>query len=62
MAAILVAVAAVAAGLLLVGVPARFLPPVGWDDLRAELDAGLAGVSQVELPYAGGGTWTGSGS
>ncbi len=57
-AALFVVAAAIAAGALVVGVPARFLPPSGWDDLLTELDAGLSGVSQVELPYAEGGMWT----
>ena len=57
-AALFVVLASIAAGMLVLGVPARFLPPGGWDDLLRELDAGLSGVSQVELPYAEGGTWT----
>jgi protein-glutamine gamma-glutamyltransferase len=57
-AALVVAVATVAAGFLVVGIPARMLPPGGWDELWAELDAGLAGASQLELPYEGRSTWT----
>jgi len=33
-AAVVVVAAAIAAGMLVLGVPARFLPPGGWDDLR----------------------------
>ncbi len=51
-------VAAVAAGLLAAGVPARLLAPGAWGELRANLDAGLAGISQVDLPYAGESVWT----
>jgi protein-glutamine gamma-glutamyltransferase len=51
-------VAALAAGFLAAGVPARLLAPGGWGELRANLDAGLAGISQVDLPYAGVSAWT----
>lgn len=46
------------AGLLAIGIPARLLAPGAWGELRAALDAGLAGVSQLELPYEGGANWT----
>ena len=56
--AALLAVAALAAGFLAAGVPARMLPPGGWDELRFELDGGLAGISQIDLPFAGRSDWT----
>ncbi len=56
--ALTVTLAAVVAGLLATGVSARLLPPGGWGELRGELDAGLAGVSQLDLPYAGRAEWT----
>ena len=57
LACVLVA-AAVAAGFLATGVPARLLAPGAWGELRANLDVGLAGISQVDLPYAGESAWT----
>ena len=40
-------------GLLGVGVPVRLLVPGAGEDLRRELSRGLAGVSDIELPYSG---------
>ena len=34
------------------------LVPGGWDELEAELSRGLAGVSQIDTPYAGSDPWT----
>ena len=53
--------AAAVVGLVVTGLPLRFLPPGAWPELSAALSGGLAGVSQVELPYAGPDEWTRTG-
>lgn len=50
--------AALVAGLGIAGLEVRLLAPGNWAELQAELDSGLAGVSQVELPYDGPNGWT----
>ena len=52
--------ACVVAGALavaVVGLPVRLLPPGAWDELGAELDRGLSGISTVEWPYSGDDEW-----
>ena len=51
-------VAALVLALAVTGLEVRLIWPTGWSELRANLEAGLSGVSQVELPYAGPDEWT----
>jgi hypothetical protein len=53
-----ISVVTVLAALVVAGLPARLLAPGNWDELGANLDAGLAGVQSADLPYAGGDPWT----
>lgn len=46
-----------AEGLIAVGIPVELVLPGGWDELRAELQNGLSGISQIETPYAGDDPW-----
>jgi len=57
LAAGLLALAMLAAALLAVGLPARLLSPGNWGELREGLAAGLAGIEDVEMPYAGADRW-----
>ncbi|MEX2196338.1 MAG: transglutaminaseTgpA domain-containing protein [Thermoleophilaceae bacterium] len=52
-----VAVAALAAGLAVVGLDARLLLPGNWDELGEGLDQGLAGLRTVDWPYGGSDEW-----
>ena len=50
---------ATALGLVLIGLPARMLPPGGWDELRSGFDLGFAGVGEgQEYPYVGSNEWS----
>jgi transglutaminase-like putative cysteine protease len=51
-------VAVVLAGLVVVGLPARLLLPGNWDELSANLNRSLNGLTDVPVPYAGADTWT----
>jgi transglutaminase-like putative cysteine protease len=57
-AAAAIAAAALATALIATGTPARLLVPGGWSELRGQLDTGLTGISQLELPYEGKAAWT----
>lgn len=56
--AVPVVLIALVAGLAAVGIPVRLLVPGGWAELSGELSTGLAGLSQIDTPYAGPSTWT----
>jgi protein-glutamine gamma-glutamyltransferase len=56
--AVLVFAAMLAEGLVAIGIPAELLLPGNWGELRAQLDRGLAGVSEIDTPYAGADAWT----
>jgi protein-glutamine gamma-glutamyltransferase len=58
LAAVAASVAALMLALAVTGLEVRLIWPGGWSELRASLEAGLSGVSQVELPYAGPDEWT----
>jgi protein-glutamine gamma-glutamyltransferase len=48
-----------AAGLLIVGLPARFLLPSGWSELRDGADVGFAGLGAgPDYPYDGPNEWS----
>lgn len=49
--------AATLAAMVVVGLPARLLAPGGWDELVNNLGRGLAGIEEVEMPYAGEDGW-----
>jgi hypothetical protein len=51
-------VLAVCAGLVVVGLPARLLLPGHWDELSANVDRSLTGLTDVPIPYAGADVWT----
>ncbi|MDQ3571524.1 MAG: DUF3488 and transglutaminase-like domain-containing protein [Actinomycetota bacterium] len=51
------AVAGLAGGLAAIGIPLRMLWPGAWGELAGQLQMGLAGISQVELPYEGADGW-----
>jgi protein-glutamine gamma-glutamyltransferase len=53
-----VALAAVLAGLVIVGLPARLLLPIHWGELASNLDRSLQGIADVPVPYAGTDPWT----
>ena len=52
------AVVAIVAGLVIVGLPARLLLPGHWDELSANLNRSLNGLTDVPVPYAGADVWT----
>jgi transglutaminase-like putative cysteine protease len=56
--AALAAVAAFVAALLAVGMPARLLVPAHWDQLGHAVRSGLAGIEDVDYPYAGDHPWS----
>jgi transglutaminase-like putative cysteine protease len=45
-------------GLVVVGLPARLLLPAHWDELSANVNRSLNGLTDVPIPYAGADTWT----
>ena len=50
--------AALVVGFAAAGTPLRLLAPGAWGELRTELDTGLSGIHELDLPYAGPSTWT----
>ena len=54
---LLLALATLALALTAIGLPARFLAPSHWDDLRSGIDRGITGTSTISWPYAGGDVW-----
>ena len=54
----LVVVVGITAGLVIVGLPARLLLPGNWDELSANLNRSLNGLTDVPVPYAGADAWT----
>jgi protein-glutamine gamma-glutamyltransferase len=55
--AAVVTAAALAASMAAVGWPTYLLGPENWGELMDKLGLGLAGVEDVEMPYAGGDEW-----
>jgi protein-glutamine gamma-glutamyltransferase len=53
-----VAMLALCVGLVVVGLPARLLLPGHWDELSANVDRSLTGLTDVPIPYAGADVWT----
>jgi protein-glutamine gamma-glutamyltransferase len=51
-------IVAIVAGLVIVGLPARLLLPGNWDELSANLNRSLNGLTDVPVPYAGADVWT----
>ena len=45
-------------GLVVVGLPARLLLPAHWDELSANVNRSLNGLTDVPIPYAGADAWT----
>ncbi len=56
--AALATLAAVAFGMVVIGLPARLLEPGHWDELGSNVSRALDGVSDVPVPYAGADAWT----
>jgi transglutaminase-like putative cysteine protease len=52
-----IGVAMLALGLMAAGLPGRLLLPAHWTELTDGLDRGLAGMQDVEWPYAGPEPW-----
>jgi transglutaminase-like putative cysteine protease len=46
------------AGLVIVGLPVRLLLPGNWDELSANVNRSLTGLTDVPIPYAGADAWT----
>ncbi len=51
-------VAALIAGMVVVGLPARLLLPAHWDELGHNIGRSLDGVGDVPVPYSGADDWT----
>jgi transglutaminase-like putative cysteine protease len=51
------ALAGICGALLAAGLPAELLLPGHWDELRAEIRAGMGGIEQTGLPYSGPEEW-----
>jgi transglutaminase-like putative cysteine protease len=56
--ALLVVLTATAAATIAVGLPASFLVPANWGELRGHLDSGLLALGQAAYPYSGGSQWS----
>ena len=56
--ALLVVLTATAAATIAVGLPASFLLPAHWGELRGHLDSGLLALGQAAYPYSGGSQWS----
>ena len=54
---ITVAVATVIGALVAAGLPAHLLAPAQWGELRTQIQGGMGGIEQAELPYAGSDPW-----
>jgi transglutaminase-like putative cysteine protease len=54
----LVALGAIAAAMLVAGLPARTLAPGGWAELGDGIDRGLGGLGRGEYPYEGANDWS----
>ena len=52
------ALVALLAALIAVGVPAELLAPTNWDRLAGEIDFGLAGLGAFDYPFDGTGEWS----
>ena len=54
---ITVAFATVIGALVAAGLPAHLLAPAQWGELRTQIQGGMGGIEQAELPYAGSDPW-----
>jgi transglutaminase-like putative cysteine protease len=53
------ALVAAIAGLVVLGLPVRCIPPWGWDELASGIDTGLGGLGgQFDYPLADAGAWS----
>jgi protein-glutamine gamma-glutamyltransferase len=55
--AICVGLATVAGALVAAGLPLHLLKPVEWGQLRQEIQTGIGGIEQAQLPYDGADPW-----
>ena len=54
---IAVAFATMIGALVAAGLPAHLLAPAQWGELRTQIQGGMGGIEQAELPYAGSDPW-----